>query len=251
MRTLFLLATLALTSMVQPAGAQDLVQICAGARGPQQAIPACNSLIQTSPMDFYYRASLFHNRGLARALLDDVDGAIADFTRALQDYPNFADAYNNRGFAYAKKGQLEAARSDLEHALAINPNHPKARETLNKVVQVLKDRGGYPGRSPDGGLIDEWETRSLGTGHRYRFHPDGTYEYTIFREIQFRGTIPVEMKTGTYMVQGDRLTLNERGGGSTTYRWSIGGDPLIPGSRVRILSLSGPQGEQRFYGSSR
>jgi hypothetical protein len=62
-------------------------------------------------------------------------------------------------------------------------------------------------------------------------------------------TIPVAVKTGTYIVQGDRLTLSERSGVSTVYRWSIGGDPLIPGSRVRILFLSGPQGEEQFYGS--
>jgi hypothetical protein len=118
------------------------------------------------------------------------------------------------------------------------------------LVVVLISVPGYPGRSPDVGLIDEWETRSSNIGHRYRFQSDGTYEYTIFRVDPGR-TTPVEVKTGTYMVQGDRLTLNERGGGSTTYRWSIGGDPLIPGSRVRILSLSGPQGKQQFYGSSR
>jgi tetratricopeptide (TPR) repeat protein len=255
MRTFVLLAALALASGAQSTSAQDLVQICGGARGPQQAIAACNSLIQTSPMDFAYRASLFYNRGLARAYLDDLDGAIEDFTRALQDRPNYADAYNNRGFAYAKKGQLRAALSDLDNALTINPDHSNARQTRDRVVKQLRDEGGppdpgAPGPGSASSLIDDWQTQGSTIGHQYRFQSDGTYVHTIFR-VDPGITTPVQTTRGTYVVQGDQLILTERGGVSMTYRWSIGRDPYVPGSRVRILSLIGPQGEQQLYGSSR
>jgi tetratricopeptide (TPR) repeat protein len=254
MRALVLLAALALASVAQSTSAQDLVQICGGARGPQQAIAACNSLIQTSPMDFAYRASLFYNRGLARAYLDNLDGAIEDFTRALQDRPNYADAYNNRGFAYAKKGLLRAALSDLDNALTINPHHPNARQTRYKVVELLGEGGpSGPGASGSGSassLIDDWQTQGSTMGHQYRFQSNGTYVHTIFR-VDPGITTPVQTTRGTYVVQGDQLILTERGGVTTTYRWRIGGDPYVPDPRVRILSLIGPQGEQQLYGSSR
>jgi tetratricopeptide (TPR) repeat protein len=245
MRTLFLLSTLALTCVVHLASAQDLGEICSGARGPQQAIQACDRLLQTqtSPMSFTRRANLFYNRGLARAYLGDEDGAIADFTRAIQDNPNFADAYNNRGFALAKQGKLDDAQLDLEKALDINPNLTEARETLAKII------GSRP--PPSGArLIDEWETRSGSLGHRYRFQPDGTYEYAILQVIA-GSPRTVEVKRGTYMVQGDRLTLTEQGRASTIYRWSIVRDPVNRDSRTPVLSLSGPQGTQQFYGSAR
>jgi tetratricopeptide (TPR) repeat protein len=221
-------------------------------------------------------ATLFHNRGLARALLDDVDGAIADFTRALQDYPNLADAYNNRGFTYAKKGQLEAARSDLENALAINQNHPKARETLDKVVQMLKDRGGYPGRSPDVGLgsrggsdaqtielIGEWSVTSSGfSAVLYRFKADGSYEHSGTMESNLANTKVVLFETRTFSVQGDLLTLKRRSGtlvqnarreqlGSKTeaYRWRITSDPYTGGRVLWLTSSDGQQ--QQFYANTR
>jgi tetratricopeptide (TPR) repeat protein len=248
MRAPILVSTLTLMC-VASAGAQDLVQVCAGARGPRESILTCNRLIQTSPMDFYYRASLFYNRGLSRAQLGDLDGAIADFTRALQDYPNLGDAYNNRGFSYALKGQYEAARSDLENALAIDPNNSTALETLKKITEIQGGRKKYyTSGNSDLELIDEWETRSFSRGFRYRLERDGTFEYTIFQV----GTMsPIAVTTGTYTVQDDLITFKEQNGISRTYRWSIGNDPIVPDSRGKVLSLSGPQGEEQYYGSTR
>jgi tetratricopeptide (TPR) repeat protein len=249
MRAPILVSTLILMFVAPSAGAQDLVQVCAGVRGPSESILACNRLIQTSPMDFYYRASLFYNRGLSRAQLGDLDGAIADFTRALQDYPNFGDAYNSRGFSYALKGQYEAARSDLENALAIEPNNSTARETLRRITAIQNENEQhYTSSNSNLDLIDEWETRSFSKGFRYRFARDGTFEYTVFQV----GTMsPIEVTTGTYTVQGDLITLKEQSGISRTYRWSIGNDPIVADSRVKVLSLSGPHGEEQFYGSYR
>ena len=206
-------------------------------------------------MDFAYRASLFYNRGLSRAYLGDLDGAIADFTRALQDRPNFAEAYNNRGFTYAKQGQLAPAQSDLENALAINPNLSEARQTLAKVVQLRQEgarppaTADAPGRGPAGGLIDEWETRSASLGHRYQFRPDGTYAYTIFR-VEPGRTTPVEVKREPAW---SRATGSRYASAVGPRRRIVGASAATRSSRARAsdLSLSGPQGEQQFSGSSR
>jgi len=93
-------------------------QLCGGAEDPEQAFAACNRLLATSPSDFRYRADIVNSRGVARAMLGDLNGAIDDFSLAIRNWPNHSDAYNNRGFTYAKLGQLEQARNDFEMALS-------------------------------------------------------------------------------------------------------------------------------------
>src|SRR5512134_2985935 len=44
-------------------------------------------------------ASDWVNSGLAKYEKSDLDGAIADFNRAIEIDPNYANAYNNRGAA--------------------------------------------------------------------------------------------------------------------------------------------------------
>src|SRR5208283_2677610 len=51
-------------------------------------------------------AEAYYNRGNAKQAKGDLEGAMADWTKAIELKPDYADAYNNRG--YAKQG-----RSDL------------------------------------------------------------------------------------------------------------------------------------------
>ena len=62
-------------------------------------------------------------RGLTRG---DYDGAIADYTRALELKPDYAEALNNRGYAWVKKGNLGQALKDFSRAIEINPLFPDA-----------------------------------------------------------------------------------------------------------------------------
>src|SRR5712691_2315422 len=138
-------------------------QLCGGAEDPEQAFAACNRLLATSPSDFRYRADIVNSRGVARAMLGDLNGAIDDFSLAIRNWPNHSDAYNNRGFTYAKLGQLEQARNDFEMALSINPNNQKARDSLSKLAQLEQPRrgplgsDGGPGRgAPPAQLMGDW-----------------------------------------------------------------------------------------------
>lgn len=66
--------------------------------------------------------SAFHNRGDARKDLGDVDGAIADYTAAIDVSPEFFWSLRNRGYLYYKvKNDVAAALADINRAIAIAP----------------------------------------------------------------------------------------------------------------------------------
>ncbi len=62
-------------------------------------------------------------RGLSKAITGDWQGAIADYTLAIQQNPNFAAAYNNRGIAYRQLGQHQQAIADYTQAILLTPNN--------------------------------------------------------------------------------------------------------------------------------
>jgi serine/threonine-protein kinase len=71
-------------------------------------------------------AEIFRGRGLARLHLQELRGAVEDYTRALQLQPD-ADVYTLRGWAYILKKEWQPAREDFEAALRRNPAHGDAR----------------------------------------------------------------------------------------------------------------------------
>ena len=48
--------------------------------------------------------------------------AIADYNKAIDMNPDFADAYDNRGLTFYKQGSFTQAIVDFNKAIEINPN---------------------------------------------------------------------------------------------------------------------------------
>jgi len=63
----------------------------------------------------------FFNRGNAKRENRDLDGAIADYTRAIEINPKLLGAYGNRGYAKNVKGDLDGAIADYTRVIEINP----------------------------------------------------------------------------------------------------------------------------------
>ena len=61
-------------------------------------------------------ARAYYDRGCAKKMARDLDGAIADCTEAIRLDPKDATAYNNRGFAKYEKGDLDGAIADYTEA---------------------------------------------------------------------------------------------------------------------------------------
>src|SRR6266513_723537 len=63
-------------------------------RSNREAVSVSSGATLAPPIEF-----TFNGRGNARRAKGDVDGAIADYTKALEQNPKYADAFYNRGVA--------------------------------------------------------------------------------------------------------------------------------------------------------
>jgi tetratricopeptide (TPR) repeat protein len=64
--------------------------------------------------------SASYNRGIARLQKGDYNGAIADLSRAIELSPATADYYNDRGLAKLRKGDNDGAIADFTRALELD-----------------------------------------------------------------------------------------------------------------------------------
>ena len=67
------------------------------------------------------KSAAYNNRGNAKNVIGDYEGAIADCDLALGINSRFAEAYNNRGNAKSGAGRDKEAIADYDQALEINP----------------------------------------------------------------------------------------------------------------------------------
>ena len=65
-------------------------------------------------------------KGISKAEQGDLDGAVADFGRAIELDPGYALAYLNRGNARSFQGNSEAAIIDFDRAVALDPGNAEA-----------------------------------------------------------------------------------------------------------------------------
>lgn len=97
-------------------------------------------------------ARVFYNRGNAKSKVQDYKGAIEDFTKSIELYPE-SDAYNNRGIAKARLGNHKGAIEDFSKAIDLDPTDPSS----------YSNRGGSRGAIADfkGALADFTKTIEL------------------------------------------------------------------------------------------
>src|SRR5690242_15427153 len=67
------------------------------------------------------RAVDFYRRACGEEQRNELENALADYTRTIELAPKYADAYIGRGNVQARKGGLDDALADYNHAIEINP----------------------------------------------------------------------------------------------------------------------------------
>ena len=79
------------------------------------------------------RQKAHFNRGLAYYNRGRLEQSIAEYQKAIQINPNFAQARNNLGNVYYNQSKLEEAVVEYQGAITINPNYAKAHYNLGVV----------------------------------------------------------------------------------------------------------------------
>ena len=69
----------------------------------------------------------------------DLDGAVADFNKAIELKKDYAFAYNNRSSVQYKKKNFEAAINDCNTAIGLNPGYGEAYLNRGITKEMLKD----------------------------------------------------------------------------------------------------------------
>ena len=90
---------------------------------------AAKDLAENGPPDRFDQAIMddptnpekYIDRGMARTNRKQFEGAIKDFTKAIELNPEASHAFNGRGLAYHKKGDLVPAQTDFNQAIRLNP----------------------------------------------------------------------------------------------------------------------------------
>ena len=141
-------------------------------------IADCDRAISSGKFEKEGLAALYNARGEARYFKHDLDGAVDDYTKALEADGTFASSYSNRGLvyldrkdydraiaefdhaikidgdkyynpfedralAYWSKGDTEHAAADYKKALSLNPSD-KARQDIEKSLKDIEAGAKYP-----------------------------------------------------------------------------------------------------------
>src|SRR5438552_2741433 len=107
----------------------------------------------------------FFNRAGAKKAAGDLDGAIADYDRAIQLAPKDAAIYNNRGLAKQEKGDLDAAIVDFNRAIQLNLKDAVACSNRGN---TKRDKGDL-----DGAIADYNRAIRLDPKYAYAYYDRG------------------------------------------------------------------------------
>ncbi|ABM79600.1 tetratricopeptide repeat-containing S1 family peptidase [Prochlorococcus marinus] len=104
----------------------------------QGAIADYSKALEINPED----ANTFNNRGNAKHGLGDYQGAISDYTKAIELDPQHALAYDNRGYSKHDLKDYQAAIADYNKAIEIDPQYAIAYNNRGTAKDDLKDYQG-------------------------------------------------------------------------------------------------------------
>ena len=85
----------------------------------REAIESLNLLLRVENKEY----EGYFLRGVAKYNLDDLGGALADFTKALEENPVYTQAYQYRAITRSRMGLYQEALDDFSNALSIRPSN--------------------------------------------------------------------------------------------------------------------------------
>lgn len=117
----------------------DLFADCIQHKDLDRRIRGCSQLIglRRGKEYSYAKAVAYKARGSAYHEKGQYDRAVADYTKAIQLNPIYANAYNGRAWAYLKLGEAKKALSDSNKALSLSPQYAPAFDIRGHILEAL------------------------------------------------------------------------------------------------------------------
>ena len=106
---------------------------------PEQALESYADAIDAADTD--EQAVYYYQRGQFRSQIGDLEGAIADYSAAIEQEPENADYYFSRSFAYFDLGQVEAAIEDDTRVIELAPDFASGHLNRGFHYYTLEDFG--------------------------------------------------------------------------------------------------------------
>ena len=80
---------------------------------------------------------LFNLLGACKAAQDDIQGALINYTKAVEINPSYSDAYFNLGNIYQQLNQIDESINSYKKSIELNPKFPEAHNNLGNIYQQL------------------------------------------------------------------------------------------------------------------
>lgn len=120
--------SLILLLMLTPTALAEITQAdwarCVEAASPEERLEACERVARDTEAPVILRAAAHNYRGVAFRMQSRSDLALAEYTAAIELYPNDSLAIYNRARIYRERGDLERALQEYDRAVALAPSHP-------------------------------------------------------------------------------------------------------------------------------
>ncbi|MEM6624595.1 MAG: tetratricopeptide repeat protein [Pseudomonadota bacterium] len=112
---------------------------CTQGEDPQLSIQGCTTLINAGQLNSEGMAIAHNNRGNAYQRLNDPQQALQEYDRAINLNPNYSTAYNNRAVSNCMVGNINGAIADFTRAASSDARLAK------QLQGFMQRRGHYKG----------------------------------------------------------------------------------------------------------
>ena len=116
-------------------------------------------IVFVTSLSYCQTAEEYFERGNSKYDLQDYQGAIADYSKAIELNPNYSGAYNNRGVSKLNLQDYRGAIADFSKAIQLDPNFSDAYYNRGLSKLALKQK--------NSACLDWSKAGELGDGDAY------------------------------------------------------------------------------------
>lgn len=130
------------TALAESPGDIAMIQVVADLLSRAGRDEEAETYLAQLPDDATLPPDMLLNVGIRLYNENDMEGALRNFERVVEQNPDLAEAYYYRGVIYLGQTNNEGARADFNKFLEMSPDHPKAAEVQEFLQYIPENPGG-------------------------------------------------------------------------------------------------------------